>query len=34
MALTERLGVEFWTADKRLVNAVRPAQAWVHLVGS
>jgi predicted nucleic acid-binding protein len=32
LALAERLGVEFWTADRRLVNAVRHALPWVHLV--
>jgi predicted nucleic acid-binding protein len=33
LALTERLGAEFWTTDRRLANAVRPALNWVHLVG-
>ena len=33
LALAERLGAEFWTADKRLANAVRPHLPWVHLLG-
>lgn len=33
LALAERLGIEFWTADKRLVNAVRAYLPWVHLAG-
>ncbi len=33
LALAERLGVEFWTADRRLANAVRQSLPWVHLVG-
>jgi predicted nucleic acid-binding protein len=33
LALAERLGIEFWTADRRLANAVRPSLSWVHLVG-
>ena len=33
LALAERLGVEFWTADRRLANAVRHSLSWVHLVG-
>ena len=32
LALAERLGVEFWTADERLYNAVRHALPWVRLV--
>ncbi len=32
LALAERLGAEFWTADQRLVQAVSPALPWVHLV--
>ena len=33
LALAERLGCEFWTADQRLANSVRPALSWVHLAG-
>jgi predicted nucleic acid-binding protein len=33
LALAERLGVEFWTADRRLANAVSHSLSWVHLVG-
>ena len=33
LALAERLGVEFWTADRRLVNAVQHQLGWVHLIG-
>ena len=33
LALAEREGIEFWTADQRLANKVRPALPWVHLVG-
>lgn len=33
LALADRLGAEFWTADQRLANKVRHALAWVHLVG-
>ena len=32
LALAERLGAEFWTADRRLVEAVRAELPWVHLV--
>lgn len=32
--LSEHLGLEFWTADKRLANAVGHALPWVHLVES
>jgi predicted nucleic acid-binding protein len=32
LALAERLGVEFWTADERLYNATRHALPWVRLV--
>jgi predicted nucleic acid-binding protein len=32
LALAERLGAEFWTADRRLVEAVQAALPWVHLV--
>lgn len=33
LALAERLSAEFWTADRRLANAVRSHLPWVHLVG-
>jgi predicted nucleic acid-binding protein len=33
LALAERLGIEFWTRDERIVNAVRPHLPWVRLVG-
>jgi predicted nucleic acid-binding protein len=33
LALAERLGGEFWTADRRLVEAVQGALPWVRLVG-
>ncbi len=32
LALAERLGAEFWTADRRLVRVVENALPWVHLV--
>jgi predicted nucleic acid-binding protein len=32
LALAERLGAEFWTADRRLLQAVESALPWVHLV--
>lgn len=32
LALAQYLNAEFWTADKRLVNSVKPQLAWVHLV--
>lgn len=32
LALAEREGAEFWTADERLFNAVRHQLLWVHLV--
>jgi predicted nucleic acid-binding protein len=32
LALAERLGAEFWTADQRLYRAVKPALPWVHYV--
>ncbi len=32
LALAERLGIEFWTADRRLFNAVRSSLSWVNLV--
>jgi predicted nucleic acid-binding protein len=34
LALAERLDADFWTADKKLANAVGTALPWVHLVGS
>ena len=34
LALADYLGVEFWTADKKLANPVRHALHWVHLVQS
>lgn len=30
LALAERLGAEFWTADARLAQAVRDRLPWVH----
>jgi predicted nucleic acid-binding protein len=33
LALSERLGAEFWTADRRLVRAVQAALPWVRLAG-
>jgi len=32
LALCEKYGVEFWTADKRLYNSVHSALPWVHLL--
>lgn len=32
LALGEWLGGEFWTADRRLVQAVQAESPWVHLV--
>lgn len=32
LALAERLGAEFWTADERLANSVRPSLPWVRLL--
>ena len=32
LALAEQLGAEFWTADRRLAQAVRPALPWVRLL--
>ncbi len=34
LALAETLGAEFWTADSRLVQAVRDVLPWVHGVGT
>ena len=31
LALAQRLGAELWTADKKLVNAVKAKLAWVKL---
>lgn len=33
LALAERLDAEFWTCDRRLVQAVRSTYDWVNLVG-
>jgi len=32
LVLSERLGAEFWTADKRMVNSVRHAFPWVNFL--
>jgi len=32
LALAERYQADFWTADRRLVNAVQKVLPWVHLV--
>lgn len=32
LALAERLGAEFWTADQRLADTVGAALPWVHLI--
>lgn len=32
LALAERLSVEFWTADAKLVHSLKGALPWVHLV--
>lgn len=32
LALAERLGAEFWTADRRLAQAVQATLPWVNLV--
>ena len=32
LALAQRLGAEFWTADRRLVQAVQATLPWVNLV--
>lgn len=31
LALAERLGADFWTADKRLVNSLPDNWNWIHL---
>ncbi|NEU77060.1 type II toxin-antitoxin system VapC family toxin [Hassallia byssoidea VB512170] len=33
LALAQRLGCEFWTADRRLYNSVQASLPWIHLVG-
>lgn len=33
LALAERLGCEFWTADHRLVNTVRESFPWIRWLG-
>jgi predicted nucleic acid-binding protein len=33
LAVAERLGCDFWTADERLYNAVNTQLAWVHWLG-
>lgn len=33
LAVAERLGCDFWTADERLFNALRGHLAWVHWIG-
>jgi predicted nucleic acid-binding protein len=33
LALAERLGTEFWTADQRLGNAMSSILPWVHEAG-
>jgi predicted nucleic acid-binding protein len=33
LAVAERLGCDFWTADERLYNAVNTQLSWVQLVG-
>ena len=32
LALAERLGIELWTADKRLYNTVHDSLDWVHFI--
>ena len=34
LALAERLGTEFWTADRRLVQKVGDSLLWIHLLPS
>jgi predicted nucleic acid-binding protein len=34
LALAEHLGIEFWTLDQRLYNAVHHQLPWVHFAGS
>jgi predicted nucleic acid-binding protein len=33
LALADRLGVEFWTADRRLANTISSSLPWVRFVG-
>lgn len=33
LALAENIGCPFWTADRRLFNAVRHKLSWVHWLG-
>lgn len=33
LALAEKTGVDFWTADERLYNAVHAKLPWVHWLG-
>ena len=33
LAVAEHLGCDFWTADRRLVNAVQSSLDWVYWVG-
>lgn len=34
LAVAERLGCDFWTADERLFNAVSPVLSWVKWLGN
>lgn len=34
LALAEREGIEFWTADRRLANSVGRHMSWVRLIGA
>jgi len=34
LAVAERLGCEFWTADERLYNAVKTHLSWVKWLGN
>ena len=34
LAVAERLGCEFWTADEKLFNAVKDSLSWVRWLGS
>lgn len=34
LALAERLGCEFWTADQRLLNVLGSALSWVKWIGN
>ncbi len=34
LAVAERLGCEFWTADEKLFNVVHPALVWVKWLGN